>query len=675
MACHRLRGTLSLLLAFFLCLMAGAWAVPSPFRVLTYDTRVEIETSGDIVVTEHITISIPTDGTNKGIIRDIPVNPRWHDKGRQGVKLDVLDVRIDGKSCRTDDTEMTYPVLSIYMRDRASYLHAGQHRFTLRYRMSEQVGFFEEGDELTWNAVGEHWKGGVQQARATIVSPPGTHFTDYRAWLGERGSHDTPVTTRRTVVDGREACVFEAERPMREDEAFTVAVSWPTGIIAAPETVLPEDQWGYTLFYAIGLAASLFGAWKLWATYGRDPQAAPIIPLFYPPKVPQRLRANADETANNEKSHGSKGNKNRLQHGEEYMTPVAVHYVNEGGELEGHGIAALLLSLAQRGDCSLRGTAKKGIVVEKHSATSPAPEEKAAALKLPQELPLNARKSTHSPIGKVYDACKLRLDMDYPMLVEWNIGGQITLWLGLILVLGFAALNQLGDNPSELIYQALSGCGMSLALMLGGLAGIAFQIRNMRKERRFSLNFLPVLLFCGMFIFVGFIGLSDVDIFWIYSPLQLGLMLAALLPPIVFGFLMDMPSREQVELKQQIKGLALYIGTAESERFNTFNPPEEDLQLYHRLLPYAVALGLEDAWGKRFAEQLADALRRNEELYTADITVDLVRSSRISLGTYREAVFAEQAAKYASTSGGGSSFGGFGGGAGSGGGGGGGRAC
>ncbi len=670
MVCRSLRSLLSLLLICCLWLLPWAGAVPSPFRVLNYDTRVDIETSGDIIVTEDITISIPTSGTNKGIIRDIPVNPRWHDIGRQGVELEVLSVSIDGKPCPTDDTEATYPVLSIYMRDRAHYLDAGEHRFQLRYRMSEQLGFFEEGDELTWNAVGEGWDGGVLQARAVILPPEGTTFTQHRAWLGERGSYLSPINTRREYIDGREALVFEPLCPVGEGEAFTVAVGWPSGIVTPPESVIPEDQWGYTLFYVACFLTSLGGAWKLWSRYGRDPKAGTVIPLFYPPKVPQRLRDSSARAASPLKKPSE-----RLVHSEEYMTPVAVHYVHEGGKLEAHGLAALFLSLAQRGDCTLKGNAKKNVEIEKISNTSPAPEEQAAASKLPEKLTLNPRKSTHSPIGKVYDACKLRLDLDYPMVVEWRVWPQVALWISLVLVLGFAALSQLGDSPSELVYQELSAGLIGGVMVLGGAAGIIYLVRSMVKERRFCANPLPALLFCGIFMGLGIHALNDADILWIYSPLQLALMAAALLPPLAFGILMDMPSREQVELKQQIKGLALYIGTAETERFNSFNPPEEDLQLYHRLLPYAVALGLEDAWGKRFADKLADALVQPDDFCTVDVTIDLVRGSRVSLSTYREAVFAEQAARYASSSGGGSSFSGFGGGAGSGSGGGGGRAC
>ncbi len=666
-------GALALLLALLLWLAPEAGAAPSPFDMLAYDSRIEIEASGDIVVTEDLSIYVPTSGTNRGIIRDIPINPRWLDLARQKVRLMVEAVSVDGQPCPTDDTQFTYPVLSVYMRDRSRYLSAGTHHLQLRFRMSEQVGFFDAHDELTWNAVGEFWEGGVRKARAVVLPPPGTRFTQQQAWLGRRGELYSPVSMRREMMDGREAYVFEALEPVQEGEAFTVAVAWPKGVVTPAASLRPESQWGYTLAYAACFLVSAAAAYALWARYGRDPEAGTVIPLFYPPKIPQRLREPTRKVATGD------GKAQNLVHGEEYMPPAAVHYVHEGGKLEARGLAALFLSLAQRGDCRLRGSAKKNIVIEKRANTSPAPEERAAAGKLPRQLVLTANKSTDNPIGKVYNACKLRLDFDYPMLVEWNLWPQLALFAGLAAALGVAAMAQLGENFSELVMEELGEGLAGVLLILGGIGISGLILRNTVRERVFGIKVLVLIFFLLFVAWCGYPTLQDANLLWIFSPLQWGLMAATLAAPVLFCFLMDMPTREQVELRRQIKGLALYIGTAETERFNQFNPPEEDLQLYHRLLPYAVALGLENAWGKRFADKLEDDLTHaanaaTTEEYSRSLTRELVYCSRLSLGSYQEAHFAAQAAQYASSSGGGSSFGGFGG-AGFGGGGGGGRAC
>ncbi|MBR3880360.1 MAG: DUF2207 domain-containing protein, partial [Mailhella sp.] len=89
-----------------------------------------------------------------------------------------------------------------------------------------------------------------------------------------------------------------------------------------------------------------------------------------------------------------------------------------------------------------------------------------------------------------------------------------------------------------------------------------------------------------------------------FSPVQIALMTVVILIPFGFSFIMDAPSVEARALLDEIEGLALYIGMAESDRFNAMNPPEQTLQHYQELLPYAVALDLEKAWGARFASVL-----------------------------------------------------------------------
>ena len=44
--------------------------------------------------------------------------------------------------------------------------------------------------------------------------------------------------------------------------------------------------------------------------------------------------------------------------------------------------------------------------------------------------------------------------------------------------------------------------------------------------------------------------------------------------------------------------------TAEKDRMNMLNPPELTPQLFEKLFPYAIALGVEIEWGKQFAEIL-----------------------------------------------------------------------
>jgi uncharacterized membrane protein len=54
-----------------------------------------------------------------------------------------------------------------------------------------------------------------------------------------------------------------------------------------------------------------------------------------------------------------------------------------------------------------------------------------------------------------------------------------------------------------------------------------------------------------------------------------------------------------------IEGFRQYLGVAERDRLNALNPPQDTPELFEKYLPYAIALDVENAWGKRFAGVLA----------------------------------------------------------------------
>ncbi|MCL5436640.1 MAG: DUF2207 domain-containing protein [Candidatus Dependentiae bacterium] len=73
---------------------------------------------------------------------------------------------------------------------------------------------------------------------------------------------------------------------------------------------------------------------------------------------------------------------------------------------------------------------------------------------------------------------------------------------------------------------------------------------------------------------------------------------------------------EGCTLRDQVKGFALYLKTAESERIAAIGtPPTRTPELYERYLPYAIALRAEAAWNAQFAPVFA-RLARAQAAYT-----------------------------------------------------------
>ena len=79
----------------------------------------------------------------------------------------------------------------------------------------------------------------------------------------------------------------------------------------------------------------------------------------------------------------------------------------------------------------------------------------------------------------------------------------------------------------------------------------------------------------------------------------------------VFAYLMKAPSPEGRKLLDEIEGLRLYLGVAERDELKAMPAPGDapalDASRYEALLPYAMALDVEDAWTRKFVQAVGAA--------------------------------------------------------------------
>ncbi len=98
------------------------------------------------------------------------------------------------------------------------------------------------------------------------------------------------------------------------------------------------------------------------------------------------------------------------------------------------------------------------------------------------------------------------------------------------------------------------------------------------------------------------VGASIIFITMIF-PFSGMFMLAAVISGIiiiVFGLIMPKRTKKGSVMREKILGLKLYLETAEKDRIDFHNAPEKNPQKFEELLPYAIALGVEDQWAKQF---------------------------------------------------------------------------
>ena len=253
---------------------AERWSIPR------LDVDITVNADSSITVRETIVADF-TREAHHGIYRHIPVRYRnpvglWFN-----ARIHVVSI--------TDDKNKPW----WYKRSRQGdclFLKIGDRKRTFRdkrvfvitYVVERGVGFFDDHDELYWNAVGDQWPVTIKSAKCTVHLPKGVarEDIDYRAFTGPFRSLNRECSSE-IKPDG--TIVFTSTKPLRSGEGMTVLVGWPKGVVEKPGLAqktwwLLSDNW--PLFVPIIAAVVLL---LLWLKYGRDPRGRGTVMVQYEP--------------------------------------------------------------------------------------------------------------------------------------------------------------------------------------------------------------------------------------------------------------------------------------------------------------------------------------------------------------------------------------------------------
>ena len=210
----------------------GTGTVCAEERILDFQSDVLIHTDGKLVVTETIQVNAEGNNIRRGIFRDFPTKYKDRHGNNYRVDLKVLGVKRNGavESFHTEERENG---IRIYIGSKNRMVGNGIHEYQLRYRTGQQLGFFENYDELYWNVTGNGWMFPIDRASARIELPVDVNQDELRTsfYTGRQGAQgkeaQSSFVNRRTVL-------FETTRGLQANEGLTVAVGWPKGIVIEP---------------------------------------------------------------------------------------------------------------------------------------------------------------------------------------------------------------------------------------------------------------------------------------------------------------------------------------------------------------------------------------------------------------------------------------------------------
>jgi uncharacterized membrane protein YgcG len=490
------------------CLLPLALAADE--RILEYRSDILVQPSGQLYVTETIRVRAEGRDIRRGIYRDFPT--RYRDRWGNHVTADFqpLDVRRNG-AAETWHSERRGNGVRVYFGSADQLLQPGVHEYEFVFTTNRQLGFFDEHDELYFNAIGTGWMFPIDRGTATVRLPfrVAAEQLQTAAYSGDFGAKGADAAVSVTAAD---TVRFDTTAPLAPRQGLTIAVGWPKGLVAEPGA-LQKARWfladnAAAIFLLAGWLSAL--AWYLWAwnRVGRDPQKGVIIPRFEPPTG---------------------------------LSPAACRYVRDMS-FAGDSFTAAIISLAVKGQ----------LLIEEEDGDF-------SLQRLSAAQPAHLTPGERAVLASLLPAPGDRVAMDNDNYKDFQAA-------------------------REALRQAL------------------------KKEylgRLFHLNSIyllpPILLSVAAAAAAAFF--SGGPAIWIgYAVLTLAL-------HGLFLFLLRAPTPAGRRVMDEIEGFRRYLGTAEQDRLDRMRSPALTPEVFEAFLPYAYALGVENAWCLRFAREIPREVR------------------------------------------------------------------
>lgn len=619
-------------------------------RILDYRSEIHVLADGSMHVDETIRVRAEGDKIRHGIYRDFPTEYKDRAGNRVHVEFTPVAALLDGRS-ENFRSEANGNGVRVYLGDAAVTVDPGEHEYVIGYKTTRQLGFFADHDELYWNVTGSGWIFPIDHASASVflpgaIEPSQIAVTAYTGRQGAKGNHFS------ASVDAPSHARVQTTARLGSEEGLTIAVSFPKGIVTAPDSsqqmrwLLQDNR--QIIVGLIGLLVTTLYLFIAWWRVGRDPRAGPIMPQYEAP---------------------------------EGYTPAELRFVEKMG-YDDRCFAADLVDLGVRGAVEIHQDGSTYTLKNRRFDRAGIP---ALELALHHDLlgssdELVMKQSNHTVIGGARTShseaiAKKRGDVNF----KKNLG---KLWIGVLLMLatifivdsmGTTTLRDSSGNAAPLWVLMLFSI---FPLVFGGIA-MTLLSGNLKSwfDTSGVFHFIAKL-FADIFRVAGaLICLAVYSIIGVPAGLfGVALALVLLVVVSIFGALLPAPTQEGRKLLDRIQGLRLYLGVAERDTLARMQAPQMTEQEFQKFLPFALALDVEKTWSDRFAETVgpaaaAAAVATSMAWYQSTNGVSNFSSFSSSLGDSLSSTISSSSAAPGSSSGGGGGGSSGGGGGGGGGGG------
>lgn len=639
--CNKIFGAYKLFLSLtFLLFLYTAQAQRE--HIINFHADIQIDTTSTIEVVENIKVYASGNRIKRGIFRSLPLHRNVNEKRRK-IHYKIISIKKDGEE-EDYHQEEKGDFLLIYVGSKNNILPRGEYRYEIAYTADNQIGFFQNYDELYWNVNGNAWDFPAEQVSATVRLPIGAQTIQTSCYTGTTSSTEADCAI---VSQTEDQIVWQAEM-LAPGEGLTVAVGFTKGIVKAPPPPTMLQKWGLLIAALVTLAILFIYYFISWKQYGVDPPKPVPYPQFNTP---------------------------------DNLSPASLGYVHSE-KFNNKLLTGALVSLAVKGYISIGESVHKTLGIFKKTyftltklkeAQNSLPEEESQLLAnlFASANSVKLDGTYNSNIETAVQSFKHNMGYKHKNLLEKGANNKLMVLPYLLCIIFFLiamlTMNfEFGNNINYFIVAVFILIPLIVALLTTNYI-----------LRQFTWTWWLFALVAALIIFIFcailFLKADAITIFKNYFVLA-GFVIISFISLVVYRYLIRRPSEEKLAIQAEINGFKMYLETAEEKLLQFFNPPAITPQVFEALLPYAMVLGVDRIWGEKFQSKMLAMAQQpyQSDWYNGPSLTPVLMGNALSNSMSQSITSAATPPSSSSSSfGSGSGGGGFSGGGGGGGGGGG----
>lgn len=545
-----------LLLAATLLLVPVLLPAASQYDILEMHSDLDITAEGIYEAQERIVMNFRS--PLHGFYRVLPVTYLFDDPQRE-------DVRVRVSAIKASDTFSVFREgshVTIRVGD-ANRTVTGRQEYAISYRYDIGADVHEGYDEFYYNIVGEDWEVPIERFSFSITFPKPVSADRISFTKGLWGSKSSDGLVWNLSPDAR--VISGSSGRLEPGEAITVRVEMPEGYYRE------RTDWQEILkvpFLLISLFL-LVRAWLAWRRYGRDKDLV-IVPRFSPP---------------------------------EGMSPLDVGYVIDGS-LDPRDVTAMIFYWADKGCLTIVEEGKNFSFIKGRDPVGASKHEKQLfdAFFASGSNGVVKSKDLEGKFFLAYQKLKKTVDRHYRgeralASTRSRDKAALSVLTALIPALGYALIltaNHIG--PATLALFVVAMVVTTSWLVLFHVMMRTWHLAKAGKKIFWVFVFVFLLVFDTLFLFVAgwVIDVPDADT--LFGTLML---LCANVPIALFAIITIQRSEYGRRTLEEVLGLRDFIETVEMDQLKRMI--DQDPAYYYHVLSFAIVLGLEKKWAKKFA--------------------------------------------------------------------------